>query len=70
VNRNGLVLLGFAIAIVGYALLYSGISNLNPCITPDGMPAGVADSLIPGRITATGPTTPTPTKPKGKGKGK
>lgn len=50
-NRSGLVLIGFAVAILGYALLYSGISNLNPCITPTGLPAGVGDSLIPGRLT-------------------
>jgi hypothetical protein len=56
-NRSGLVLIGFAVAIVGYAVLYSGISDLNPCITPDGNPAGVLTSLT------TGATTLAPPKP-------
>ncbi len=46
-NRNGLVLIGFAVAILGYAVLYSGISDLNPCITPDGNPAGILHALSP-----------------------
>lgn len=43
------MLIGFAVAIIGYALVYSGVSSLNPCVTPSGKPAGVLDALIPGR---------------------
>lgn len=46
-NRSGLVLVGFAVAIVGYALIYSGVSQLNPCVTPTGTPLGVFASLVP-----------------------
>jgi hypothetical protein len=60
-NRSGLVLVGFGIAILGYALLYSGISTLNPCITPDGTPFGVFQGLTSG-VGLLAPTTPAPAK--------
>ena len=50
------MLIGFAVAIVGYALVYSGVSSINPCITPSGQPVGVLDALIPGRQPQTPPT--------------
>lgn len=53
-NRSGLVLIGAAVAVVGYALVYSGMSQLNPCITPAGVPVSTVSALIPGTI----PTTP------------
>ncbi len=70
-NRSGLVLIGFAVAILGYALIYSGVSSLNPCITPNGMPVGVFDGLVPGRVVASnlGFGTSGPTVPGGGGAG-
>lgn len=53
-NRSGLVLIGFAVAILGYALIYSGISTLNPCITPTGEPYGVLAAIVPGVPPALG----------------
>ena len=53
-NRSGLVLIGFAVAILGYAVLYSGVSTLNPCITPTGQPFGVLQSLSTGATSLLG----------------
>jgi hypothetical protein len=61
-NRSGLVLIGFAVAILGYAVVYSGVSDLNPCITPDGVPLGVFGALTTG-ATSLAPVIPTP-RPK------
>ena len=66
-NRSGLIMIGFAVAVVGYAVLYSGISDLNPCITPTGEPFGTFTALTTGASTllssATPAGTPAPAPP-------
>ena len=54
-NRQGLVLIGAAVAILGYAVLYSGMTTLNPKLSPSGKAVSIIDALIPGRVKA--PTT-------------
>jgi hypothetical protein len=36
------------VAVIGYALAYSGVSNLDPCITPWGVPVSTMVALVPG----------------------
>lgn len=49
-NKGPLILLGFVVGIVGYALLYSGLTKLNPSISPTGAYVGTMDALVPGKV--------------------
>lgn len=51
-NRSGLVVVGMAVAIIGWAVLFSGLTTLNPKLSPTGEPIGILASLIPGSSDA------------------
>lgn len=51
-NRSGLVILGFAVALIGYALVFSGLTDLKPERSPTGAAVSTIDSLIPGKVQA------------------
>jgi hypothetical protein len=52
-GRSGLIVAGFAVLIVGYALVYSGLTTIHPENSPTGQPVGAIDSLIPGKVQPT-----------------
>jgi len=58
-GRSGLALIGMGVAVVGYALAYSGVSNLDPCITPWGVPVSTMVALVPGAQPSEKPDTGT-----------
>jgi hypothetical protein len=64
--RSPFVLFGAAIAILGYGVVYNGLSNIiHSAAFPHG-PVGILDSLIPGhakgQLTPTSPRRPARTE--------
>ncbi len=67
-SRAPVVLLGMAVAILGYAVLYNGMANLGSARFgggPNGPGVGFAASLIPSRAPAAVPAKAEPGRPKG-----
>ena len=66
--RSFLVVVGASVGIIGYAVVYNGLSNIvsNPIAFPCG-PVGFLDAIIPHRTLCAGNASATP--PLGQGAG-
>ncbi len=53
-NRSGFALVGMAVAILGWAVMYTALTGLNPKLSPTGKSVGIGDSLMPGKLAACG----------------
>ena len=55
--RTGLLLIGIWVGVLGYAILYNGLTGLNPELSPTGAQVGFVDGLVPGRVKGTAKST-------------